>query len=331
MKALVSAMKELPRFNASLDASGENLIFKHYYNIGIAVDTPDGLVVPVVQDVDRKSLVDLAVELGEISVKAREKKLKPSDMQGGCMTISSLGGIGGTAFTPIVNAPEVAILGVSRSKMQPVWNGEEFKPRLVLPAACCPTRVGCCCDGGRDMSNLVEIKVPDIGDFDGVDVIELLVAPGDSIGTVKEVLVKVGDKVAEGSPILMLEVAEGAEVAPADEAPTEAAPAEPVATPAPAASYSGDVDLHTDVVVLGSGPGGYTAAFRAADLGRQVVLIERYESIGGVCLNVGCIPSKALLHTAQVINEAAEFGEPNNARCRSCTAMASSPLPTPSK
>jgi len=135
MKALVSAMKELPRFNSSLDAGGENLIFKQYYNIGIAVDTPDGLVVPVVQDVDRKSLVDLAVELGEISVKAREKKLKPSDMQGGCMTISSLGGIGGTAFTPIVNAPEVAILGVSRSKMQPVWNGEEFKPRLVLPLA----------------------------------------------------------------------------------------------------------------------------------------------------------------------------------------------------
>ncbi len=135
MKALVSAMKELPRFNSSLDASGENLIVKQYYNIGIAVDTPDGLVVPVVRDVDRKSLVDLAVELGEISVKAREKKLKPSDMQGGCMTISSLGGIGGTAFTPIVNAPEVAILGVSRSKMQPVWNGEEFEPRLVLPLA----------------------------------------------------------------------------------------------------------------------------------------------------------------------------------------------------
>ncbi len=135
MKALVSAMKELPRFNSSLDASGEDLIFKQYYNIGIAVDTPDGLVVPVVREVDRKSLVDLAVELGEISVKAREKKLKPSDMQGGCMTISSLGGIGGTAFTPIVNAPEVAILGVSRSKMQPVWNGEAFEPRLVLPLA----------------------------------------------------------------------------------------------------------------------------------------------------------------------------------------------------
>ena len=133
MKAVVSALKAYPRFNSSLDATGENLILKNYYNIGIAVATPDGLVVPVVNDVDRKSLVDLAKELGEISVKAREKKLKPSDMQGGCFTISSLGGIGGTKFTPIVNAPEVAILGASRSKMQPVWNGTEFVPRLVLP------------------------------------------------------------------------------------------------------------------------------------------------------------------------------------------------------
>ena len=133
MKAVVSALKEFPRFNSSLDSSGENLIMKSYFNVGIAIDTPDGLVVPVVQDVDRKSLVDLAVELGEISVKARDKKLKPSDMQGGSITISSLGGIGGTKFTPIVNAPEVAILGVSRSKMQPVWNGSEFEPRLMLP------------------------------------------------------------------------------------------------------------------------------------------------------------------------------------------------------
>jgi len=133
LKALVSALKEFPRFNSSLDSTGENLVMKSYYNIGIAVDTPDGLVVPVVKDVDRKSLVDLAVELGEISIKARDKKLKPSDMQGGCITISSLGGIGGTKFTPIVNAPEVAILGVSRSKMQPVWNGKEFEPRLMLP------------------------------------------------------------------------------------------------------------------------------------------------------------------------------------------------------
>jgi len=135
MKAIVRAMQEYPRFNSSLDASGENLVFKKYFNVGIAVDTPDGLVVPVVQDVDKKGLVDLAIELGEISAKARDKKLKPADMQGGCMTISSLGGIGGTRFTPIVNAPEVAILGVSRSKMQPVWNGEEFVPRLMLPLA----------------------------------------------------------------------------------------------------------------------------------------------------------------------------------------------------
>ena len=133
MKAVVSALKKYPRFCSSLDATGENLILKNYYNIGIAVDTPDGLVVPVVRDVDRKTLVDLAVELGEFSIKARDKKLKPSDMQGGCFTISSLGGIGGTKFTPIVNAPEVAILGVSRSKMQPVWNGQEFEPRLMLP------------------------------------------------------------------------------------------------------------------------------------------------------------------------------------------------------
>jgi pyruvate dehydrogenase E2 component (dihydrolipoamide acetyltransferase) len=133
MKAVVAAMKELPRFNASLDGSGENLILKQYFNIGIAVDTPDGLVVPVVRDVDKKDLIELATELGEISVKARDKKLKPGDMQGGCFTISSLGGIGGTKFTPIVNAPEVAILGVSRHKMQPVWNGKSFEPRLMLP------------------------------------------------------------------------------------------------------------------------------------------------------------------------------------------------------
>ncbi len=133
IKAVVAGLRELPRFNASLDASGENLILKHYFNIGIAVDTPDGLVVPVVRDADSKSLVDIAAELGDISQKARDKKLKPADMQGGCMTISSLGGIGGTQFTPIVNAPEVAILGVSRHKMTPVWTGENFEPRLMLP------------------------------------------------------------------------------------------------------------------------------------------------------------------------------------------------------
>lgn len=133
MKAVVSAMKKYPRFNSSLDSSGENLILKKYFHIGIAVDTPDGLVVPVVRDVDRKSLIDIAAELGDISTKARRRELKPTDMQGGCMSISSLGGIGGMAFTPIVNAPEVAILGVSRSTMKPVWNGEAFEPQLMLP------------------------------------------------------------------------------------------------------------------------------------------------------------------------------------------------------
>ena len=133
MKAVVTAMQEYPNFNASLDARGENLIMKKYFHIGIAVDTPKGLVVPVVRDVDRKGLFELAAELGELSLRARDGKLTPTDMQGGCFTISSLGGIGGTNFTPIVNAPEVAILGVSRSKMQPVYIDGEFQPRLMLP------------------------------------------------------------------------------------------------------------------------------------------------------------------------------------------------------
>jgi len=135
VKAIVSGLKEFPRFNASLDNNGEHLIYKKYFNVGIAVDTADGLVVPVVREADCKSLVDIAAELGEISQKARDKKLKPADMQGGCITISSLGGVGGTKFTPIVNSPEVAILGVSRAKMQPVWNGKKFDPRLILPLA----------------------------------------------------------------------------------------------------------------------------------------------------------------------------------------------------
>ena len=138
MKALVSALKEFPRFNSSLDHSGENLVLKQYINIGVAMDTPDGLVVPVIRDCDRKTLTELAQELTETSKRARDKKLSPGDMQGGCITISSLGGIGGTTFTPIVNAPEVAILGVSRSAIKPVYmkntdGDDEFVPRLILP------------------------------------------------------------------------------------------------------------------------------------------------------------------------------------------------------
>ena len=133
MKASVSALKKFPDFNASLDASGENLVLKQYFHIGFAADTPNGLVVPVVRDCDSKGVMEIAAETGELAAKAREGKLGPAQMSGGCFTISSLGGIGGTAFTPIVNAPEVAILGVSRSDMKPVWNGKEFAPRLSLP------------------------------------------------------------------------------------------------------------------------------------------------------------------------------------------------------
>ncbi len=133
MKAVADAMKEYPAFNSSLSESGEALVMKKYFHIGIAVDTPGGLVVPVVRDVDKKGIMEISKELMDISVKARDGKLKSADMQGSCFTISSLGGIGGTAFTPIVNAPDVAILGVSKSEMKPKWNGKDFEPRLMLP------------------------------------------------------------------------------------------------------------------------------------------------------------------------------------------------------
>src|SRR5574343_105438 len=186
------------------------------------------------------------------------------------------------------------------------------------------------------MSQPIEIQVPDIGNFDSVDVIEVHVKPGDSInvddslitlesdkasmdipsthaGVVKAVAIKVGDKVAKGSAILTLEASAG-EAAPVAKAePPAAAPAPvaaaPAAAPTPAPAAAGPSDLHAEVLVLGAGPGGYTAAFRAADLGKKVVLVERYPSLGGVCLNVGCIPSKALLHAAKVITEAEEMAE----------------------
>ena len=133
LKAVVAALRQFPDFNASLDASGENLVVKKYFHIGVAVDTADGLMVPVLRDVDKKDLIQLAQELGEISARARDKKLSAAEMQGGCFSISSLGGISGTAFTPIINAPEVAILGVSRSAMKPVYENGAFVPRLMLP------------------------------------------------------------------------------------------------------------------------------------------------------------------------------------------------------
>ena len=135
MKAVVQVLKRYPNFNASLDESGENLILKKYFNLGIAVDTPNGLVVPVIKDVGKKSLMELSEELVEISARAREGKLDSTEMKGAGFTISSLGGIGGTHFTPIINAPEVAILGVSRTQIKPVWNGSSFEPSSMIPLA----------------------------------------------------------------------------------------------------------------------------------------------------------------------------------------------------
>jgi len=135
IKACVAALKKFPVFNSSLDSKGENLIIKQYYHIGFAADTPNGLVVPVVKDADKKGIAQIAQEMGDLSAQARDGKLKPADMQGASFTISSLGGIGGTAFTPIINAPEVAILGLSKSEIKPVWDGKAFVPRLMMPTS----------------------------------------------------------------------------------------------------------------------------------------------------------------------------------------------------
>ncbi len=252
VKACVSALKQFPEFNSSLSPEKDSLILKGYYNIGIAVDTPDGLVVPVVKDADRKGIIELSREFGAISAKARDGKLSPGDMQGGTFTISSLGGIGGTGFTPIVNAPEVAILGVVRSAMTPVWNGTEFVPRNMLPLslsydhrvidgalAARFTRHLChLLEDDRaaaarqtcGVSDAQEIQVPDIGDFTDVPVIEIHVAPGDTVavddplvtlesdkatmdvpapvaGTVAELRVAVGDQLSQGSVIMTMDAA----------------------------------------------------------------------------------------------------------------------------
>jgi len=133
IKAVSRALKTYPVFNSSLAPDGEHLILKNYFHIGVAVDTPGGLVVPVVRNVDQKGVLDIVKDLADLSTRAREGKLKPDEMQGGCFSISSLGGIGGTAFTPVVNAPEVAILGLTRARMMPQWDGASFQPRLMLP------------------------------------------------------------------------------------------------------------------------------------------------------------------------------------------------------
>ena len=158
MKAVVQVLKRHPNFNASLDESGENLLLKKYFNLGIAVDTPNGLLVPVVKNVEKKSLIELSEELAEISLRAREGKLDANEMKGAGFTISSLGGIGGTQFTPIINAPEVAILGVSRPQIKPIWNGSSFEPTAMIPLALSyDHRVIDGAEGARFMAELNEV------------------------------------------------------------------------------------------------------------------------------------------------------------------------------
>ena len=345
-------------------------MLKKYFHIGFAADTPNGLVVPVIRDCDKKGVLQISTEMGELAKKARDGKLTPNDMSGGCFSISSLGGIGGRYFTPIINAPEVAILGVCRSTTEPRWDGKAFQPRLILPLslswdhrvvdgaaaarfnARSSTR-GCVADLARTLlgqgwphAEHIEVKVPDIGDFKDVGVIEVLVKPGDTVkveqslitiesdkasmeipsshaGVVKEIKVKVGDTVNQGSVILSLdEAAAGAARRAGAGRRAGCAPRRPPrlrrrrrrapppragdrrrATHRLAAGASFGGDLSCDLLVLGAGPGGYSAAFRAADLGLKVVLVERYPTLGGVCLNVGCIPSKAMLHVAAVLDE----------------------------
>ncbi|MEC7595762.1 MAG: 2-oxo acid dehydrogenase subunit E2, partial [Pseudomonadota bacterium] len=158
MKAVVQVLKRHPNFNASLDESGENLLLKKYFNLGIAVDTPNGLLVPVIKNVEKKSLIELSEELAEISLRAREGKLDANEMKDAGFTISSLGGIGGTQFTPIINAPEVAILGVSRTQIKPIWNGNSFDPTAMIPLALSyDHRVIDGAEGARFMAELNEV------------------------------------------------------------------------------------------------------------------------------------------------------------------------------
>ncbi len=158
MKAVVASLKAFPHFNASLDSNTDTLVMKKYFNVGVAVDTPEGLVVPVIRDVDKKGLIDLAKELSVMSEKARKKQLMPNDMQGGCFSVSSLGGIGGTAFTPIINYPEVAILGVSKASFKPVYQDGAFVPRLMLPLSLSyDHRVIDGADGARFMNHLTNM------------------------------------------------------------------------------------------------------------------------------------------------------------------------------
>ena len=342
-KAVVASLKAFPVVNSSLD--GDDLVLKRYYNIGFAADTPNGLVVPVIKDADKKGILEIATDLTTLSKKAREGKLGAGrdgrrdvhDLLAGRHRRHELhadrqrsrgrdprrhaqrdeAGLERQRVRAAADGPALAVLRPSRDRR-----------RARRPLRRAPGEPAVRSAKG---AALMEVKVPDIGDFDSVPVIEVLVAVGDEVsvedplvvlesdkatmevpspeaGKITDITVAVGDKVSEGSVILSLETAgsdNGAK--PATEAPAEDV-AEPKAPEAPAADVP-DADVKVQVAVLGGGPGGYTAAFRAADLGLTVALIDRGEQLGGVCLNVGCIPSKALLHVAKVMTEAAELGE----------------------
>ena len=359
MKAAVATLKKFPEFNASLD--GDALVLKNYWHIGFAADTPNGLMVPVIRDVDKKTVPEIAKEMGELAKLARDGKLKPDQMQGGTFTISSLGGIGGIYFTPIINAPEVAIMGVCKSYWkQHSSDGKTydlapdpaavavvgpprdrrrrrgalqrpFRQRARRPAARAVLK------GLAPMAQLVEVKVPDIGDFKDVAVIEVLVKPGevdrgrhrpdhgrvrqgvdgDSVEPCRHGEGAEGQARRQGQRRLGDPGGRGGRRCRAAPAPAPAPrrsgrrrrrlPPRRAPHPRPR-SYAGKADIECEMLVLGAGPGGYSAAFRSADLGMKTVLVERYATLGGVCLNVGCIPSKALLHTASVMDEVKLLG-----------------------
>ena len=356
VKACVGALRQFPEFNSSLD--GDELVLKRYYNLGFAADTPQGLMVPVIQDADRKGLLEIAGELSELSGKAREGKISAEEMRGATFTISSLGGIGGTGVHPdrqrargrdprrhalgdeaglerrgvraAADAAAVALLRPPRHRRR--RGGALLRPprgRAGGPAA---------------GAALMEVEVPDIGDFADVPVIEIHVAPGDKVEQEEpagHARVRQGDdgragaggrdgqgarwsrsndKVSEGTPIARAgdrgrrrrrraraTAAQRLATRPTRRRRALGADGSPrTPTAAPPSRRAPGRRRARRCWSSAPGPGGYTAAFRAADLGLEVTLVERYESLGGVCLNVGCIPSKALLHAARVIAEAEE-------------------------
>ncbi len=372
IKAAVATLKQFPEFNASLD--GDNLIYKQYVHIAFAADTPNGLVVPVMRDADKKGVVEIAAEMGELAKMAREGKLEPDQMQGGMFTISSLGGIGGTYFTPIINAPEVAIMGVNRSLMEAGLAGRQavgvavhfavvaspdhrvidgagggalqrpcrqparryaaradlrrsLPPWLIWSKSRCPIlAISRTCRSSRCWSSRAMWSRPRScvdhagigqGDPGRTSPAAGRYGQGNEGQGRRQGLRRFADSDARCAGGRWRADRNARRRRAAADAPSNARRAGAPPYPRCRRSYSGTADVDCEMLVLGAGPGGYSAAFRAADLGMKTVLVERYATLGGVCLNVGCIPSKALLHTAAVMDEVKimarhgiEFGPP---------------------